>query len=793
MTNEIKIVVTSQNKAKLDQLGKDAKKAGKEVGDGLTKGFTDGEKASDQTQKKIAKDLDQTTKETKKAAGNVSAEAKTTGDAVSREIGKGMKSAEKSSTDATKKINSDLEKTAKQAKDSGGKTGEGFGTELTNKMKEKVSNSGEVGEAVTGMMDNVTTGGAAAVLGAGLAIGGLLVGAVSTAIERENLGGVMSAQMGESSRDAGKWGALAGRVWADNYAGSLEDASAGIKAVIQNKLVSISDSDEQIRKISEMALTVAKVTDEDANAVARAAHQMLVTGVAGSTKEAFDIIVKATQDGLNSSQDLLDTLTEYSTKFRDLGLSGEQALGLIRQALDAGARDTDTAADALKELAIRAEDGSATTVRGFQTIGANAEAMQKRFAEGGDAARIALSMTLDGLRSIEDPAKRDQAAIDLFGTKAEDLGDALQHMNLHTAKEALGDVADATDKAAEAMNTSGEKVRAAGRSWSNFLGDVGQALEKTGGKLYDFGGDFALFLGTAEKISGTPVPAKEWSQFGDSLGSVAKSWIKEADAIDKVTVSLEKNIDRHKQAMGIFESAAEAEIHYEKALDDAAESVKKNGKTIDTHTEKGRANKQALLDIADAAYAQIAAMEANGESTEAVAKKMGTARDQFIDLATKMTGSRTEAIRLADQLKLLPGDFVPRVGMDASQFYAVGGGVFETLRQLGRGVTVPVSGRVGAGLGFAHGGVVGHAAEGGPRGSLTLTDEQGPELKMQQDGSMIVPAGMSRAIMSGWMGGSRGGGTQAVVMELAGNVDSALGVLLKRMNRDGLLNFAIKS
>lgn len=57
-------------------------------------------------------------------------------------------------------------------------------------------------------------------------------------------------------------------------------------------------------------------------------------------------------------------------------------------------------------------------------------------------------------------------------------------------------------------------------------------------------------------------------------------------------------------------------------------------------------------------------------------------------------------------------------------------------------------------LGFAHGGIVGHAAEGGPRNNLTLVGEHGPELVDLAPGSHVRTNSDSRRIMSGGGGGS---------------------------------------
>ena len=47
---------------------------------------------------------------------------------------------------------------------------------------------------------------------------------------------------------------------------------------------------------------------------------------------------------------------------------------------------------------------------------------------------------LEGLKGIEDPATRTRTAVSLFGTQAEDLGDALLAMDVSTAVDGLGEI-----------------------------------------------------------------------------------------------------------------------------------------------------------------------------------------------------------------------------------------------------------------------------------------------------------------------------------------------------------------
>ncbi|RYF54619.1 MAG: hypothetical protein EOO27_23235, partial [Comamonadaceae bacterium] len=170
--------------------------------------------------------------------------------------------------------------------------------------------------------------------------------------------------------------------------------------------------------------------------------------------EAFDLLVKAQQSGLNTSEDLLDTFDEYGTQFRKLGLEGPEALGLMSQAVKNGARDTDIAADALKEFSIRAVDGSKLSTEGFEAVGLNAEEMTAKIAQGGAGAKEGLDQVLDGLRNMEDPFARNAAAVALFGTQSEDMGDALFNMDLSNAVTQFGEVGGAAQKAGDTMGSN---------------------------------------------------------------------------------------------------------------------------------------------------------------------------------------------------------------------------------------------------------------------------------------------------------------------------------------------------
>jgi len=71
-------------------------------------------------------------------------------------------------------------------------------------------------------------------------------------------------------------------------------------------------------------------------------------------------------------------------------------------------------------------------------------------------------------------------------------------------------------------------------------------------------------------------------------------------------------------------SASDATIAYEAAIDAVTESVKKNGTTLDVHTEQGRANQSAYNDMAKAAMATAEATAAETLKTQGSAAAQGS-------------------------------------------------------------------------------------------------------------------------------------------------------------------------
>jgi phage-related minor tail protein len=286
----------------------------------------------------------------------------------------------------------------------------------------------------------------AGLAGAALAAGALLKAGLETALENGKIKSHLQAQLGATPEVAAQAGKVAGQLYAKGITEDFQTAADAIKNVMQSGIAPPGATNEQLQSIATKAQDVAGTFDQDLGGVTNAVAQMMRTGLVSSANQAFDLITKGMQNGSDKAGDLLDTMNEYGTQFRKVGVDGPMAMGLISQAIKAGARDSDIAADAIKEFSIRAIDGSATTAAGFQALGLDATAMGAQIAKGGQSASDGLSVTLKKLREMPDPVARAAAATALFGTQSEDLGQALFAMDPSTAVSALGEVGGAADK-----------------------------------------------------------------------------------------------------------------------------------------------------------------------------------------------------------------------------------------------------------------------------------------------------------------------------------------------------------
>src|SRR5215207_1690706 len=326
---------------------------------------------------------------------------------------------------------------------------QGIEEELKRKVRPAAENEGDAAGKESGKKfgESFGSGAKLAVGAAGIGIGAALGKGMLDAMSNEVGTDKLAAQLGINNPEfAASLGKTAGRVYAGGFGESMPQVNEALRGVLANGLLPEDAADADIERITGKVLNLASVFGLDLAESTRTVSRMIENGLAPNADAALDILTRGFQQGNDQAGDLLSTFSEYSVQFDKLGLDGTESMGLISQGLKAGARDADTVADALKEFSIRAIDGSNATGTAYEALGLDAQAMQAKIAAGGEGAQQGLTEVLAALNAMEDPSAKAAAAVGLFGTKAEDMGESLFALDPTRAVAFMGTVEGAADQ-----------------------------------------------------------------------------------------------------------------------------------------------------------------------------------------------------------------------------------------------------------------------------------------------------------------------------------------------------------
>ncbi|MBZ5876001.1 phage tail tape measure protein [Chromohalobacter israelensis] len=296
----------------------------------------------------------------------------------------------------------------------------------------------------------------------GLATGGVGMAAMTTqAFGNEMAGARLAAQFGEGTR-AAEYREITTNIYSGGRGNGMQDVERAVGAVGAAFGSLEEQSSEKISSITTQALTLQEVFGIDIAQSIQTAKNMVKNELAPNATAAFDLIAKSFQEVPAAMRDELpDILEEYGTNFRALGFSGQEAMSLLVAAADKGRFALDKTGDAVKEFTIRGSDMSKASVEAYDVIGLNAHDMSNAIASGGDQARAAMQTTAKAILDIEDPARRANTAIALFGTPLEDLSvDQIPQFlkALGGTKDRLGEVTGATREMADTLDDNAWKA-----------------------------------------------------------------------------------------------------------------------------------------------------------------------------------------------------------------------------------------------------------------------------------------------------------------------------------------------
>jgi hypothetical protein len=376
-----------------------------------------------------------------------------------------------------------------------------------------------------------------------------------------------------------------------------------------------------------------------------------------------------------------------------------------------------------------------------------------------------------------------------FGIGAKTLGDmdtALAQLEASNPQQAA-DVFNRIKTALEGQGKSAGDVAAMfPRYTSATQGAAAATLQLAGANLQGAGAARQLFQALADQQNKLADTAQQ-----HGLTTVAALGLDGAQSrLDSTLTGLITSFDLAKGSGSAYASVLGAlndttntllgsEASFTIALDGVAKAAQANGTSLDVNNDKGAQNIQTFTGLADSAQKAAEAVYQNEVQTKGANiafadanNKLAQEKQAFIDAADKAGFNKDQVKALADELFKLPQD----IPINADVTPAINGltGLLERIDSSSGTVQIystpgsPTGGK--AYLPNAHGGIIGGigaAATGGIHGSLTMIDEQGPEMVRLPSGSMVMshPDTMRLAAQ-------QAGGEHRVVLEFAPGGDS---------------------
>lgn len=315
-----------------------------------------------------------------------------------------------------------------------------------------------------------TAAGIGSVLGAA---GGSAVAAITSANSEKKALNSLQAQAGLAKDELLKYKSVINDIYKDNFGESQEEIADTLAKI---KQVTSETDPSKLKEMAENLYTLQDTFDGfDINETLRGING-LVTNMGLSAEDAFDLIVKGAQNGLNYSGELADNLAEYSQIWGQAGFSAEQTFSILENGTKNGAYNLDKVNDFVKEFTISLSDG-----RIEENLGSFSEDTATLFNKWKDGKATAADVFYSVIKDLKN-AKTDQEAL----TTASNVWSSLGEDNALKVITSLGDVNDSYKDVEDSMQKVKDiKYDDVESDWEN-IGRVVQTdlIQPIGKELY---------------------------------------------------------------------------------------------------------------------------------------------------------------------------------------------------------------------------------------------------------------------------------------------------------------------
>lgn len=258
---------------------------------------------------------------------------------------KQLNNAEAQTIKATRALNENAAymKEAEEATDGCAKSINAFGKEADN-LADEITSTGKI------IKENLTN----TVVDGTKELGkDLFSNAVQGTLELQDAQKQLQASTGATARETKEYASEMQSLYREGYGDSIRDTANAMALV---KQYTNETDPEKIRELAENGIALEDVFDIQLSESIRAADALIENmGVTG--EEAFDLMAKGAQNGLNKSDELADNITEYSSLWGQAGFSAQEMFAILENGLNSGAYNLDKVNDYVKEFGISLSDG----------------------------------------------------------------------------------------------------------------------------------------------------------------------------------------------------------------------------------------------------------------------------------------------------------------------------------------------------------------------------------------------------------------------------------------------------
>lgn len=179
------------------------------------------------------------------------------------------------------------------------------------------------------------------------------VNAAKSTMDIESAQKQLQASTGATATEMNRYKQVMEELHSNNYGNDINDVAQSM-ALVKQYTGEVDPS--KLKELTENGIAMRDVFDMDLSETIRGVD-VLIGKMGLDAEEAFDLMAKGAQNGLDKSGELADNLAEYGSLYQQAGFSAKEMFAIMQNGLDSGAYSLDKVNDFVKEFSISLADG----------------------------------------------------------------------------------------------------------------------------------------------------------------------------------------------------------------------------------------------------------------------------------------------------------------------------------------------------------------------------------------------------------------------------------------------------